>query len=51
MVKLERNKKYKDYFRVEAYDNNHRITLLTSISKKNLVELREAMDLLLKWEE
>ena len=51
MIILKRNNKYKDWFRLEAYDNNHYITLMTGISKQNLKELCEAADLLLKWEE
>lgn len=51
MVTLKRSNKHKDWFCIEAYDNNHYITLMTGISKQNLKELREAADLLLKWEE
>ncbi len=50
MVRLFRRKR-KNWFRIEAYDENYFCDLLTGISKKHLVELREAIDLLLKWDE
>lgn len=52
MMKLRRSKLYKDWYHLEAYLNSNHYRFLTiGLSKQFLEELREAIDLLLKWEE